>query len=94
VGKSRFQEHWLQRPEFADWLRRDSKDVDLISSAQKEFWIKVLETLWLSFSSSSESKALHQMRGTFCYSPDLCLILLHQFSRVLDGLVHMMMLMS
>jgi len=22
-----FQDHWLQQPEFPDWLRRDSKDV-------------------------------------------------------------------
>ena len=27
MGKSRFQNHWLERPEFVGWLRRDSKDV-------------------------------------------------------------------
>jgi len=27
MGKSRFQNHWMQCPEFVDWLRRDSKDV-------------------------------------------------------------------
>ena len=27
MGKSRFQDHLLQRPEFTGWLRRDSKDV-------------------------------------------------------------------
>ena len=27
MRKSRFQNHWMQRPDFVDWLRRDSKDV-------------------------------------------------------------------
>ena len=27
MGRSRFQNHWMDRPEFGDWLRRDSSDV-------------------------------------------------------------------
>ena len=27
MGHSRFQNHWMDRPEFVDWLRRDSTDV-------------------------------------------------------------------
>ena len=27
MGRSRFQNHWMDRPEFVDWLRRDSTDV-------------------------------------------------------------------
>ena len=27
MGRSRFQNHWMNRPEFVDWLRRDSTDV-------------------------------------------------------------------
>jgi len=27
MGISLFQHHWLQRPEFADWIRHDAKDI-------------------------------------------------------------------
>ena len=27
MDRSRFQNHWMDRPEFVDWLRRDSTDV-------------------------------------------------------------------
>ena len=27
MGRSRFRNHWMERPEFVDWLRRDSNDV-------------------------------------------------------------------
>ena len=27
MGRSRFQNHWMERREFVDWLRRDSNDV-------------------------------------------------------------------
>ena len=26
MGRSSFQNHWMDRPEFVDWLRRDSTD--------------------------------------------------------------------
>ena len=27
MGRSRFRNHWMERPEFVDWLHRDSNDV-------------------------------------------------------------------
>ena len=27
MERSRFQNHWMERPEFVDWLRRDSSDI-------------------------------------------------------------------